>query len=563
MSPPRTCTRCTQRPVAMRGAEHCFTCWPGGPWAPPPCRRCQTPDSYYSDGLCTRCHFYGPQQPGSCTGCHAWGVYRTTGYLCYGCDAWREHAVGHGACATCGTTGPLGRHGVCRLCRKQASMLRRPNFDLEVTWPNRHGQQLFLANLHYRRARRPALPQPPALVPAALEPVTHRQLVLFPMVRDLRHGRERGYLPPRDPARAAWLEHAVTDYAARHGWGRFTHDTVTGAVQLLLGIQDTPGAPIRSSDVALLKAVRLPIRPTLDFLTDADYLEEDQVPDIAVWAERLIAHLPEQMRTEIRTWTQVMLEGSRTPPRRRPKSPRTLRGRLRPVLPVLEALAADGHTSLRTATRAQILAALPDKPSPRRVAAYAMRLILQVLTEQRLIFGNPLANLELPKSYGDPQPEDIAAIRAALHSPDPAVAAAVALSAFHGVPRRHLCALKITDLRDGYLHTPTGPIPLAEPARQRINAYLQHRNARWPNTANPYLFLTRRSAHRTTPVSPGWFNKVLGISTHRIRADRILEEAAASGGDLRAMREMFGITVETAQRYAAMAAEHDDLPDLF
>ena len=196
------------------------------------------------------------------------------------------------------------------------------------------------------------------------------------------------------------------------------------------------------------------------------------------------------------------------------------------------------------------------------VADHAMRLILAILTEQRLIFGNPLANLELPRSYGDPEPEAIAAIRAALHSPDPAVAAAVALAAFHALPRRHLCALKITDLRDGYLHTPGGPIPLAQPARQRINAYLQHRNARWPNTANPYLFLTRRSAHRTTPVSPGWFNKVLGISTHRIRADRILEEAAASGGDLRAMREMFGITVETAQRYAAMAAEHDDLPNL-
>jgi hypothetical protein len=541
----------------MRGTDHCFTCWPGGPWVPPPCRVCLSTREYYSDGLCARCHYYGPQKPDSCVDCHAWGVYRNTGYLCYGCRMWRENAVAHGPCPTCADIRPLGRHGVCRLCRKQASMLRRPNFDLEVYWPNEHGQQLFLANLHYRRAARPVLPEPVSFGrPGVLEPVTHRQLVLFPMTRDLRHGRKRGYPPPRDAATAAQLEKTVAEYARTHGWGRFTLSTVTGAVRLLLGIQDTPGAPILASDVALIKAVRLPVRPTLDLLEAAGYLEHDDVPDIAVWAERLIAHLPEQMRTEIRVWIKITVEGRPRPPRRLPKSARTLRGRLRPTLPVLEALAAAGHQSLRTVARNEILDALPAGQTARKEAGYAMRQILQILKEERLIFANPLLNAQFPTNYNVTAPEHLNSIRTALSSPDPATAAAAALAAFHALPTRQIRALQITDLRDGYLHVPGGPIPLAEPARRRLAAYLDHRNARWPETANQHIFLTQRSAHRTSPVGAGYFSKVLGISTQRIRADRIMEEAAA-GQDLRAMCDMFGITIETAQSYLALAVDPD------
>jgi hypothetical protein len=480
---------------------------------------------------------------------------RHHGFLCYGCRTWRENAVAHGPCATCATVGPLGIHGVCRLCRKQASMLRRPNFDLEVYWPNKHGQQLFLANLHYRRAARPVLPEPVEFgPPRPVGPATHRQLVLFPMTRDLRHGRERGYPPPRDPRTAAVLEQAVADHARTHGWGKFTLTTVTGAIRLLLGIQDTPGAPILASEVALLKAVRLPILPTLDVLQAAGYLEDDQVPDIAVWAERLIAHLPEQMRTEIRVWIKITLDGRARPPRRAPKSARTLRGRLRPTLQVLDALAAAGHESLRTATRNEILDALPEAQNPRKDAGYAMRQIFQILKEERLIFANPLANAEFPGNHTIAAPEHLESIRAALASPDPATAAVAALAAFHALPNRHIRALKITDLVDGRLHLPGGPIPLAEPARQRLATYLDHRNTRWPDTANQHIFLTQRSAHRTSPASASHFSKDLGISIKAIRADRILEEAAA-GQDLRAMCDMFGITIETAQSYLALAAD--------
>lgn len=541
----------------MRGTDHCFACWPGGPWAPPPCRVCLSTRGYFSDGLCARCHYYGPQKPDSCRDCHAWGVYRNSGFLCYGCRTWRENAVEHGLCPTCQDIRPLGRHGVCRLCRKQASMLRRPNFDLEVFGPNRHGQQLFLANLHYRRAARPVLPEPVRLGnPAPLEPVAHRQLVLFPMTRDLVRGRERGYPPPRDPASAALLEQAVAERARTHGWGRFTERTVTGAVHLLLGIQDTPGAPILASDVTLLKAVRLPVGLTRDVLAAAGYLEHDDVPDIAVWAERLIAHLPEQMRAEIRVWVKVTIEGRSRAPRRRPKSARTLRGRLRPTLPVLEALAAAGHQSLRTVSRNEVVDALPEAHNPRQVAGYAMRQILQILKEERLIFANPLANAVFPRSENVAVPEHLASIRAALASPDPATAAVAALCAFHALPTRQIIALKITDLRGGYLHVPGGPIPLAEPARQRLAAYLDYRNTRWPATANPHIFLTQRSALRTNPAGKGYFTKVLGISTQRFRADRIMQEAAA-GQDLRAMCDMFGITIETAQSYLALAADPD------
>jgi hypothetical protein len=53
---PKPCTVCGVRPPAMREIPYCFTCWPGGPVAPPPCYRCGSTANYYTSGLCARRH---------------------------------------------------------------------------------------------------------------------------------------------------------------------------------------------------------------------------------------------------------------------------------------------------------------------------------------------------------------------------------------------------------------------------------------------------------------------------------------------------------------------------
>jgi hypothetical protein len=85
-----------------------------------------------------------------------------------------------------------------------------------------------------------------------LRPVDHSQLVLFEAHRDLRLGMRHGFPPPADPGLEAALTKFVTDYAARHRWPKTKADRSRRAIRLLLGIQDTPGAAIRRSDVSLL-----------------------------------------------------------------------------------------------------------------------------------------------------------------------------------------------------------------------------------------------------------------------------------------------------------------------
>ncbi|MGZ3103562.1 hypothetical protein [Streptomyces sp. H72] len=101
------------------------------------------------------------------------------------------------------------------------------------------------------------------------------------------------------------------------------------------------------------------------------------------------------------------------------------------------------------------------------------------------------------------------------------------------------------------LHLPGRTIRLAAPVHVRLDAYLAHRHRRWPNTANPHLFVTSRSAPYTTPASTAWLHRQQPLSSDLLRADRILDEVLAAGGDARMICELFGLGIEAAARYAA------------
>ncbi len=129
----------------------------------------------------------------------------------------------------------------------------------------------------------------------------------------------------------------------------------------------------------------------------------------------------------------------------------------------------------------------------------------------------------------------------------------VALIAFHGLRTGHLRRLLLTDLRDGRLHVDGRVILLAGPVRERLAAWLDYRNRRWPHTANPHLFVHYRSAARTEPVGHRWVKLAIGpgLTATTIREDRILNEAHASGGDQRRLADLFGLSIDAATRYTA------------
>jgi integrase len=585
--PPRACGSCGRRPIAHRHSRLCYDCQPAGPRTPPPCRRCGTSGDYYSAGLCGRCHQYAPQPPGACRDCHAWGVTRHTKWLCHGCASWRRTHPTVGVCRSCRRTLALDHTGVCRLCYRQtvlARRARRRHHPVDPVWANRHGQQLYLAHMlatdgqrHHptSRSQQPAQPEPrprqrlrhrwAAASPSARSlayPVAHRQLLLFELPPDLSRVGRGGFPDPPDPWLAAWLEQLTWDHATRHGWSPGRRKTVRQAIRILLALQPTPGAPIRASEVARMTTIGLPVRPVLAILEEAGMLDDDRTPAIQRWFDRQVAELPAAMASELGVWFEVLLHGSHTPPRTRPRAEVTIRTQLSWAAPRLQAWAEAGHQSLREISRDDVLAALPAGGNPRATLGRALRSVFKVLKARKITFTNPTIRIKTGEPASrQPLPADLSVVREGLDSQDPARAALTALLAFHGLRSGQLCALRLTDLRDGRLHLGDHTILLAAPVRQRLAAWLDYRSKCWPNTANPHLFIHYRTATQTRPVGIHWLYLKLGSSVRVIREDRILNEAHANAGDLRRLCDLFGLSVKAASRYTA-TLDHPSLGDL-
>ncbi|MFI6326502.1 hypothetical protein ACIBG8_53900 [Nonomuraea sp. NPDC050556] len=572
----------------MREIPCCFECWPGGPVTPPPCRYCGSRRDYYTSGLCARCHTHAPGEkspawrllhPGrgadgrgvvsflvdSCRDCLGWGVTRTYGWLCAGCKSWREHSSQRGICAGCGLQVALDDERLCRLCRKNRIMLaHREGRRLRAVCfeAHRSGQQLFLAasGMWHQQGhgRRPYRKKTIPVDMSRLRPVTHRQLVLFELPRDLRAGLARGFPPPPDAELERAFHQFVREHARRYGWSKAKADRIQRAIRIMLGIQDTPGAPIRRSDVMLLSRIKHSAAVVADVLTEAGMLQEDREPAIVHWFAVNTAALPEPMRHELRVWLTVMREGSASPPRCHPRADTTIRTQLREALPALTTWAS-GHASLREIGRDDVLAVLPPRGMPRATMLTGLRSIFRVLKGRKLTFVNPTARISAPTPDKPiPAPVDLAALRAALDSTNPATALLSALLAFHAVRIHQLGKIRLTDIRDGRLHIGDQVILLADPVRQRLSRYLNFRNTTWPTTINPHLFLHVRNRGNQRPATVWWVRHQLTMPGQLIRQDRILAEATATGGDVRALCDLFGLSIAGSCRYSAALDRIDD-----
>jgi hypothetical protein len=399
-----------------------------------------------------------------------------------------------------------------------------------------------------RHGKKPTVQPPPALP----RPVSHRQLVLFIMEPDLGCGFDR--LPkPRAPELAAALDAFARNYCLEQGWPKKKTWRIPSGIRVLLGLQDTPGAPITVSEVKRLRQLpELAVRPVCEVLAAAGMLDDDRIPAIVGWFGSKIAGLPRPMAEEMQVWFDVMMHGSTTAPRRHPRHQSTTRLYATWALPVLTASVAAGHTSMREISHAEVLELLPTEGVLRACTCRALRSIFQILKARKLVFTDPTARIHVWVSAGtEPLPVDVDVVRAALNSPYPPRAALAALAVFHGLRSAEIRGLQLTDIRDGRCHLGARAIVLADPVTVRLRAYIDYRATRWPDSPNPHLFIHLRSAIRTEPVGSRWVKLTLAVpgGVQALREDRILAEAHASHGDTRRLHDLFGLSIPGALRY--------------
>ena len=326
--------------------------------------------------------------------------------------------------------------------------------------------------------------------------------------------------------------------------------TIRG-IRILLATQYTPGAPIKASEAAGLSALPfVMVQPVLDVLAAVGMLEDDRPAPLEAWFMAHTAGLAEPMRSETRIWFLALRDGSTIAPRTRPRRVSTVRHRVMTGSPALRAWTAAGHQSLREITSQDVRDVLPADGSERAKALSSLRSLFRFLKSRKVIFVNPSARMRAERvQRGQPLPIDLQLVRDLLNSSDPARAALTALIAFHAPRNAQLRALLLTDIRDGRMFLAGTTVVLADPVRARINAWLDERTRRWPNTANAHLFINKHTAVRTCPVSIPWITTTLGISAQAIREDRILHESIATRGDVRRLGDLFGLTVGGAERY--------------
>jgi len=554
----RLCIGCGTAPVAMTAAAYCFECWPTGPATPPPCLRCGATDTYFSNGLCSMCHPLG-NPVGACPDCHAWGTTRRRANQCNGCSRWSwTHCATVGECRVCGRRLALNAHRTCRLCHRQARLngtrLIPYNYDAIAQC----GYQLFFANMGPAEAPREQYLRPVTHRP----PVTRGQLALLVVPHDFTVAGRQLLHEQANLGQIPELEALVEQLATDGAWSSYQRQNTSIALRILHHHARDGEGRIRATDVEAVNAISLPVWTTLAVLTAASLLFDDRTPTQDSWYRDRTQHLPQAMRDELDLWYDVMKNGSATRPRRRPRSKITIELHVRWALPSLTSWANSGYESLSQVTREDVHDVLPGSGNARSTAGQGLKSIFGILLARKAVFANPMSRVKTGEHQSQqPVPVDLQALREVLNSTDIEQSAVVALIAFHGLRPRHLQRLLVSDLRDGQLHVEGRTITLARPVRERLRTYLDHRAANWPDTPNQHFFINRRSAFRTdAQVSNRWLRLAVGprLTPSSIREDRILSEAHATGGDMKTLIELFGMSANATGRYLS-TIDHPDL----
>ncbi|MET9611948.1 hypothetical protein [Kitasatospora indigofera] len=451
--------------------------------------------------------------------------------------------------------------GVCRLCRRQATLIAGPDNKtrVDLTAAARTGHQLFIVGtLRPRGGPRPRPEHPADQSPDQLLHSARsrwRQPPLFEMARDL-HGVS-SMAPLLDPELAAVLEARAGRIAELRGWPSRTLGSVRRGIRILCSVHAV-GEPIRASTIAQLTHNAVPSNHVLEVFEDLDVLLDDRPDTVQAWCDTRLGFLAAGIRAEVGAWVVILRNGSR---RRRPRARSTVITQLRLVQPFLRERTA-AYTTLRQVTRDDITSWLSDRPN-RVHEASALRSLFGVLKKERLVFANPMRGVRTSGHHVSvPVPltgQEVDAVATAAEQ-DPALRVVVALAGVHALPARRIRALQLdrVDLPGRRLDPVGSNRPLDDYTAEAITDYLTHRRRRWPNSTNPHLLVSRNTATTTTAVGTFWLDRLvnrLPVSLDRLRQDRILEEAAATGADPLHLAHVFALSAKASLRYTTAAAQ--------
>jgi integrase len=294
----------------------------------------------------------------------------------------------------------------------------------------------------------------------------------------------------------------------------------------------------------------------VEFLTDEGLARGNPQAVLDQWLARRLAALPGPFAAEVRVWTEALQgRGPRPAP---PRDATTIQGYLRILETPLGSWSAR-YQSLRQVTTDDLTTQLTSLTGATRLLAMAaMRSLFATLKARRVLFTNPAAPLTSRALQPPPVLALDNALRAGLlgHLHEPGQRLVVLLAGVHALRPSEICAITLdaADPAAGTLLTSGRARPLDQLTALHLGTWLQNRRTRWPTTANPHLLINRSTAGGLKPVSRSYIQNTVrqaGITAQDLRADRLLGEAHASGGDPLRLIHLFGISDPTAIRYCA------------
>ncbi|MFC0438083.1 integrase [Kutzneria buriramensis] len=334
------------------------------------------------------------------------------------------------------------------------------------------------------------------------------------------------------------------------GWPVDTLKSTSTALVLLFANRPA-GERVPYSEIARCWAPRMSAPRVVDVLTDLDLLDDDRPRAIRTWIDTKSGTLPPGFRDDVRAWLLWMLDGDE---RTQPRSQASLYVYFGQVRPLIEGWSST-RTRLREVTKADVDTALaPLRGHQLRNAITALRSLMRFARKHRLVFADPARHLNVGRDVQ----------RTAMPMTDeqiaetPAQRLVVALAAVHAARAKSIRELTLddVDLANRRITIAGNRQRLGELAHAVLLAWMEHRRATWPHTANRHVLVSRMTALGLGPVSHYYLKKHLllrGVHLELIRGDRVLQEALATGADPLHLAVMFNLHFTTAIRYADIA----------
>lgn len=512
----------------------------------------------------------------SCAECHAWGETHAQG-VCLACYNFSTPRYGHrvGGCGACHRRVPL-KKGYCRLCWHQAREDRavtaedaRSRVVLAPHLLRVRFHQLFLAGMTKRRGRPRTTPRrygekgrPPKPAPTPrVRPVSAGTQLALVSTEELQRSFHtvqfdlRTASAPDNPwlAWALYLAHTI---AEARGWSPVARRAMQRTlVHLLANYRE--GDLIKATEVrAISSGFSVNVNNATQILGAMGIPIEERAPKLDLWLDAKLDGLAPGLENPVRRWVRTLHDGG---PRSRARHPDTARAYLRYALPALRTWSTR-YDHLREVTRDDVLAHLrPLQGETRLTTATALRSLFTWARRSGEVFRNPATHIRLGrrvhKIWQPLTDDDLAATVAAATTPQARLC--VALAAVHAARPGQIRAIRLDDIDVGNRRlTVAGRTrPLDELTHRVLIEWLDHRRGRWPRTANSHLLISKETAMHHGAVSATYILDLRGqpATLERLRIDRQLEEAIAAGGDPLRLATVFGISQDTAVRYALNA----------